>query len=76
MNLLGLPAIKSLQLLQRVYSVSSIEQTVREQFPNVFQGLGTLGAPYTIKLKEGAKPYSLYAPRKIPFALRDKFEIS
>ena len=69
MNLLGLPAIKSLQLLQQVYSVSSLEQTIREKFPKVFQGLGTLGAP---KVKEGAKPYALYAPRNIPFALHDK----
>ena len=61
-NLLGLPAIKSLQLLQQVYSVFSLEQTIREKFPKVFQGLGTLGAPYIIKLKEGAKPYVLYAP--------------
>ena len=72
MNLLGLPAIKSLQHLQQVYSVSSLEQTIREKFPKVFQGLGSLDAPYTIKLKEGAKPYTLYAPRNISFALCDK----
>ena len=71
-NLLGLPAIKSLQLLQKIYSVSSLQQNIRERFPKVFSGLGTLGDPYTIKLKEGAKPYALYAPRNIPFALRDK----
>ena len=70
-NLLGLPAIKSLHLLQKIYSVSSL-QNIKDRFPKAFSGLGTLGGPYTIKLKEGAKPYALYAPRNIPFALRDK----
>ena len=56
------------------YSVSSLEQTIREKFPKVFQGLGTLGAPYTIKLKEGAKSYILYGPRNILFALHDKVQ--
>ena len=70
--MLGLPAIKSLQLLQKINSVSSLQQNIRERFPKVFSGLGTLGDPYTIKLKEGAKPYALYAPHNIPFALYDK----
>ena len=62
-------AIKSLQLLQQVSSVFLLEQTIREKFPMVFQGLGTLGAPYTIK---GAQPYAFVCPSNIPFALRDK----
>ena len=66
---MGLRIIKSLQLLQQVYSASLLERTIRETFLKVFQGLGV---PYAILLKEGAKPYALCAPRNIPFALRDK----
>ena len=38
-NLLGVPTIKSLQLLKQVYSVSSMAQSVRRKFPEVFYGL-------------------------------------
>ena len=44
-NLLGLPAIKSLQLLQPVDTVSTLEQNIQQQFPKLFCGLGTLGEP-------------------------------
>ena len=43
-NLLGLPAIVSLQLLRRVDSVHT-EDNIRKEFPKVFLGLGTLGEP-------------------------------
>lgn len=52
-NLLGLPAIKSFQLLKQVYLVSSMAQSMRRKFPEVFYGLRTLGSPHKIKLKEG-----------------------
>lgn len=71
-NLLGLPAITSLHLLQRVNTTYTKGLDVREQFPNVFQGLGNLGEEYTIKLKEGAVPHSLFTPRNVPFPLREK----
>lgn len=38
----------------------------------MFEGLGTLGEEYTIKLKDDATPYSLYTPRKLPLPLREK----
>ena len=41
-------------------------------FPNVFSGLGTLGEPYQIKLKEGAVPHSIYTPRSVAIPLRSK----
>ena len=40
----------------------------------MFQGLGCLGEEYTIKLKEGAEPYSLFSPRNVPIPLRGKVE--
>ena len=47
-----------------------MEHSVLQQYPKVFNGLGTLGDDYTIKLKEGAKPHSLFTPRRVPFPLR------
>ena len=34
-------------------------------FPKVFQGLGIMGEAYSIKLKPGAKPQAIYAPRNV-----------
>ena len=70
-NLLGFPAIKSLRLLKKVESMTTLK-TMRERFANVFQGLGTLGEEYHIQLKPDSTPYSLCTPRNVPFPLRDK----
>lgn len=37
----------------------------------VFNGLGTIGGEYKIKLREGATPYSLFVPRNVPLPLRE-----
>ncbi len=39
---------------------------------NVFNGLGTIGEEYTVKLKENATPYALFVPRNVPIPLRQK----
>ncbi|UYV81835.1 hypothetical protein LAZ67_20002653, partial [Cordylochernes scorpioides] len=36
------------------------------EFPKLFEGLGLLEQPYHIKLKEGAKPFSIPVPRRVP----------
>lgn len=72
MNLLGLPAITSLQLLQRVDTTTSGEVDFRKQFPDVVRGLGTLGGDYQIQLKEGAVPYVLYTPRHVALLLKNR----
>ena len=69
-NLLGLPAIKSLQLVHRVDTVSS-EQEIQQRFPKVFSWLGTLEEPYVKKLRADAKPYALFTARNVPIPLRD-----
>ena len=75
-NLLGFPAITSLNLLCRVDAAHSEvptgEQDFRKLFPKLFSGLGTLGEPYKIKLKDEAIPYSLYTPRNVPIPLRQR----
>ena len=39
------------------------------QFPSLFQGLGKLRGEYIIKLQEGARPYALTTPRRVPIPL-------
>ena len=71
-NLLGLPAITSLQLLQRINATHAADTDIRKRFQKVFTGLGTLGEEYQIQLREGAMPYALYTPRNVPIRLRGK----
>ena len=71
-NLLGLPALTALKLVQRVESTYSSLADVKKEFPQVFSGLGNFGEPYTIKLREDAKPYALYTPRNVLIPLRGK----
>ena len=77
-NLLGLPAIKALNLAARLDATTAAETTpltaphIHKQFPKLFQGLGNLGEEYEIKLKPDAKPFSLFTPRRVPLPLREK----
>ena len=70
-NLLGLQAITALRLIQRICDTTA-EEEIFERFPNVFNGLGTIGEEYEIKLKENATPYALQVPRNVPIPLRPK----
>ena len=65
--LLGRPAIAALGLVQRVKRVQM--NSPIQQFPSLFQGLGKLRGEYTIKLQEGARPYALTTPRRVPIPL-------
>ncbi|CAL8069840.1 unnamed protein product [Orchesella dallaii] len=73
--LLGVRACEDLQLVMRMDSVESeslshVKPT--EEFPELFTGLGRLDTPYTIKLSDGAKPFAVHAPRRIPIPLLEK----
>ena len=68
-NLLGLPAIRQLQMLPQI---DVIEKTIPDQFPDLFTGLGNMKECYTIRLKPDAKSYALFTPRHIPIPLRSK----
>ena len=72
-NLLGLPTILALNILSRVDDLSTTS-TIPAQFPDLFQGLGTLKTEYEIKLQCEAKPYALSTTRRISIPLRDKVE--
>eukprot|EP00731_Ephydatia_muelleri_P004849 Em0002g1025a len=69
-NLLGLPAIRKLDLLGSLGGVTEYAMDIYNQFPKLFQGLGTLGGEYTIKLKNDAQPFALYTARHIPIPLQ------
>ena len=71
---LGLQAITALQLACRIDAVNTEEPDIVKRFPQVFEGLGTIGEEYRIKLKDNATPYSLYVPRNVPIPLRPKVE--
>ena len=70
-NLLGLPAITSLHLIQHVGEMASPDD-LQSKFPGIFSGLGTFGEEYNIQLKEGAKPYAEFTARGIAIPLRPK----
>ena len=71
-NLLGLPAITSLNLISRINSVQYSADEVKKLYPHLFQGLGNLGEEYEIQLKEDAMPFSLHTARNVPLPLRTK----
>ena len=67
---MGLPAKTDLNLAARLDA--SYTRLVEDSFPTVLQGLGNLGEPCTIKLRDNAVPYALFTPRMIPLPLLDK----
>ena len=68
--LLGRPAITALNLVALVGGLEQKE--VMKKFPNLFSGLGRLKDSYRIQLKEGAQPFTLTAPRRVPIPLLPK----
>jgi len=73
-NLLGLPAIKDLNLLVMVNQMSSKYDEIINKFPSVFTGLGSLSGEFEIQLNPDAKPFALYTPREVPYPLRSKVQ--
>ena len=64
-------AITSLKLAARMDAAG---EDLRNEFPNVFNGLGNLGEEYSIKLKPDATPYALYTPRNVAMPLRPQVD--
>ena len=58
-NLLGLPAITTLNLAARI-DVTTTKRDFPKEFPKVFKGLGNLGEEFTIQLKPNATPHALF----------------
>lgn len=68
--LLGRPAIQALNVAVLIEPVQG--DYVVEQFPELFKGLGKLKDSYKIKLREGATPFALTTPRRVPIPLLPK----
>ena len=71
-NLLGLPALTALQLVQKLDTMYTSLADVKKAYPTVFTGLGNFRDPYTIQLKDDAIPKALWTPRNVPIPLREK----
>lgn len=68
--LLGLESCELFGLIARVHQVaSSTNQDCVSEFPTLFQGLGCTRRPYSLVLKDDARPVAM-APRRVPHALR------
>ena len=74
-NLLGLPAIRALNLATR------LDETTAEEMPltafTIYQcyekvGLGNPGEEYEIRLEPKATPFALFTSRRVPLPLREK----
>ena len=72
--LLGRPGIESLNLLARINTLQN--EMFVTMYPNLFKGLGTIAGEYCISLQEGAKPFAISTPRRIPLPLKPKYNRS
>ena len=71
-NLLEFPAITGLHLLSFLdYLECDPTTAIKQEFPSLFKGLGTLQGDYEIQVKPDAQPFSLGTARNIPLPLRD-----
>ena len=72
--LLGRPGIESLNLIARINTLQN--EMFVTMYPNLFKGLGTIAGEYCISLQEGAKPFAISTPRRIPLPLMPKYNRS
>ncbi|UYV73908.1 K02A2.6-like [Cordylochernes scorpioides] len=76
--LLSCRASEILGLVRRIDIVEDHAPTKLDpmfKFPKLFTGLGKIDILYEIKLKEGAKPYSIYTPRRVPIPLMKELQM-
>ena len=61
--LVGKPVIISLKLLSTLQALS-VEESIPDQYPELFKGLGRLSGRYTIRLKDRVTPFALSKVRE------------
>lgn len=71
--LLGLPAIEALGVIKFVDAIE--DKQYEYMYPQLFCGLGTMPGEYTIRMKEGAVPFAIFTPRRIPIPLKDPIKL-
>ncbi len=70
-NILGLRAAVALNLIKRVYQVTTDD--IMQEYQDVFEGTGCMNTEHHIQLEEDAKP-TVHPPRRVPFALHNKLK--
>ena len=73
-SLLGQPGILALDIVTRIQYLQEVDKFVI-RFPKLFRGLGTIQGEYHISLQDGAKPFSLSTPRRVPLPLMPKVKL-
>lgn len=74
--IIGLSTSELLGLINRVNQVQNINneyENLTKHYKMVFEGIGKLGKPYTIEIKEGSQPV-INPIRRVPFALETQFK--
>ena len=63
-----------LNLISRLCELTTDEYKakVMRDYPQLFEGLGTMKDEYTIKLKDDAKTFALNVPKKVPMLLYEE----
>ena len=69
--LLGRASCEEINLIKRVDQVRN--DSILEEFPNMFRGMGCLPGDYHITLDSSVTPV-VHAPRRVPHAKRDKLK--
>ena len=67
-ELLGRPAIEALGVVVRAGAISTLQGPVAE-FPQLFEGLGKLNQPYSIKLQPSTTPFLQSVVRRVAIPL-------
>ncbi|GLV38076.1 hypothetical protein CBL_21254, partial [Carabus blaptoides fortunei] len=72
--LLSRKASVALNLIARIHTIETNTPTNQklnphQEFPELFKGIGRMPAEYEIKLKPGARPLAMTAPRRVPIPL-------
>ena len=69
-NLLGRNEISDLNIINVISQIQC--ESITDKFPTIFEGLGTVGEDFEIKLNPGGCPHKLSVPRRVPIGLRHK----
>ena len=72
--LLSKRAAEKLKLIKRVDGITkqSVKESVMNEFPELFKGLGKMKTKYTITLQEEARPFAIPVPRRVPIPLYEE----
>ena len=73
-NIPGAYRIRAVNSEQKEIPKLDTKDDVVKAYPKLFSGLGKLKSQYTISLKDNAKLFCLYTPRRVPLPLMKKVE--